>query len=157
VDWATVTSVAITGAVGIAGVAGTVIAAKIAGKSAMESVKLSISAEDRRARLNDKRRVYAEGMTAFHYAVVLWKTAKDPEDADPDAASLAAARRDAGSRGNAVIFIAPPQVADLAHAALDRLDAFRKDACDEADLDAVADDWYNAMADDLADEDRTAQ
>jgi membrane-bound ClpP family serine protease len=98
VDWTIVVSTAITGVVGVAGVAGTVIAARIAGKSAMDSVKFSISAGDRRAWLNYKRQVYVEGMTAFHNAVVLWKTAKDPERDHPDDASLAAARREAGSR-----------------------------------------------------------
>jgi hypothetical protein len=41
-----------------------------------------------------------------------------------------------------VIFIAPERVADFARDALDRLDAFRKDACDEATLDAAGDAWY---------------
>jgi hypothetical protein len=45
VDWAAVTPTAITGAVGIAGVAGTIIAARMAGNSARESARLSINAQ----------------------------------------------------------------------------------------------------------------
>jgi hypothetical protein len=70
VDWATVASVAITGAVGIAGVAGTIIAARIAGKSARESAMLSVNAENRRVRLADKRRVYAHAIAALDAAAV---------------------------------------------------------------------------------------
>jgi hypothetical protein len=70
VDWATVASVAITGAVGIAGVAGTIAAARIAGKSARESAMLSINAENRRARLADKRQVYAHAIAALDAAAV---------------------------------------------------------------------------------------
>jgi hypothetical protein len=70
VDWATVASVAITGAVGIAGVAGTIAAARIAGKSARESAMLSINAENRRARLADKRQIYAHAVAALDAAAV---------------------------------------------------------------------------------------
>jgi hypothetical protein len=64
-DWASVVSVAITGAVGIAGVAGTILAARITSKSATENLKLSISADNERARLALKRGVYADCLTAF--------------------------------------------------------------------------------------------
>ena len=64
-DWTIVVSGAITGAVGIAGVAGTIIAARIAGNSARESVRLNIAAEAARARVADKRRIYARAISAL--------------------------------------------------------------------------------------------
>jgi hypothetical protein len=70
VDWAAVTSAAITGAVGIAGVAGTIIAARVAGKSARESAQLSINAQADQARLADKRQVYAQALAALHAAML---------------------------------------------------------------------------------------
>lgn len=62
-------SVAITGAVGIAGVAGTITAAKLGARTATQNVRLSVSAEDRRARLADKRQIYARALTAVDIAV----------------------------------------------------------------------------------------
>jgi hypothetical protein len=64
-DWTTVVSIAITGLVGIAGVAGTIVAAKIASKSATKDLRLSINAESDRAREAEKRRIYAESLAAF--------------------------------------------------------------------------------------------
>jgi hypothetical protein len=70
VDWATVTSTAITGAVGIAGVVGGVITARIAGSSARKSAQLNITAEADRARLAEKRRIYARGVGALDTAML---------------------------------------------------------------------------------------
>jgi hypothetical protein len=49
----------ITGAVGIAGIAGSNVSAGQARKSAAENMQTSISAEDRHAKLSEKRRIYA--------------------------------------------------------------------------------------------------
>jgi len=78
-DWATVTSTAITGAVGIAGVVGGVITARIAGSSARKSVQLNITAEADRARLADKRRIYARGVSALDTAMQAEKHAQSVE------------------------------------------------------------------------------
>jgi hypothetical protein len=64
-DWTSVVSIAITGLVGIAGVVGTIVAAKIASKSATKDLKLSINAESDRARRAEKRQIYAESLAAF--------------------------------------------------------------------------------------------
>lgn len=54
-DWGYV----ITGIVGIAGIGGTLWSGKLAAKSATLNLRLSISAEDDRARRAQKRRIYA--------------------------------------------------------------------------------------------------
>ena len=64
-DWTVVVSTAITGAVGIAGVAGTVVSARSASKSATKDLMLQINAENNRANLAEKRRVYAACMAAL--------------------------------------------------------------------------------------------
>jgi hypothetical protein len=80
VDWAQVTPVAITGAVGIAGVAGTIIAAKLAGNTATQNVRLSVNAEDDRARLADKRRIYARAIAAIDVALIATALMHENED-----------------------------------------------------------------------------
>ncbi len=97
VDWATVASGAITGVVGIAGVVGTVVAAKIAGNSARESAKLSIGAESDSARLAEKRRVYARAIAALDAGFLAARSAISAatavSDAAPGEASIDAAAR----------------------------------------------------------------
>jgi hypothetical protein len=71
-DWGTVTTTAITGAVGIAGVAGSIVSARLAGKSAVENLKTSIAADDERARRAEMRRIYVayvNGMNALTRAL----------------------------------------------------------------------------------------
>jgi hypothetical protein len=58
-DWASVVSIAITGAVGISGVAGTILAARITSTSATKDLQLSITAENDRQHKAEKRRLYA--------------------------------------------------------------------------------------------------
>jgi hypothetical protein len=64
VDWATMASIAVTGVVGIAGVGGANYAAKISGKSATKAARLSLTGESDRARLAEKRRIYARAIAA---------------------------------------------------------------------------------------------
>ena len=56
VDWTTVISTAITGAVGLAGIGGALLSARMTSKSDAENLKMSIAAEDEHARLAEKRR-----------------------------------------------------------------------------------------------------
>lgn len=66
--WTTVVPAAITGAVGIAGIGGALLSARITSKSAAENLRTSIAAEDARANLAEKRRIYANclgALTAF--------------------------------------------------------------------------------------------
>jgi hypothetical protein len=55
VDWAIV----VTGAVGLAGIGGTLLSARMTAKSGAENLRTSISAEDARANRAEKRRIYA--------------------------------------------------------------------------------------------------
>lgn len=56
---------AITGAVGIAGIGGTVLSATITRKSAAENLRISIDAENERIKLAEKRRIYAQALAAI--------------------------------------------------------------------------------------------
>lgn len=68
--WPTV----ITGVVGVAGIVGTVLAARIAASSQTANLLLSMNEERSRARLVDKRQVYADFVTAAHEAdfMITW-------------------------------------------------------------------------------------
>jgi len=61
-DWASVVAAAIAGAVGVGG---TIAGARIASKSAIRDLQLSISAENDRANRAEKRRIYAGCIAAF--------------------------------------------------------------------------------------------
>jgi hypothetical protein len=149
VDWTNVVSGAITGLVGIAGVAGTIIAARIAGNSARESAGLSIAAEERRARLTDKRQVYARFVGDLYTAAALAKDTKFSEDSSSDRADFEAARRDFFIRGNELILIAPLPVADLARQAMVRLDDYCWGKCDFTALTNAGDKAFVAFSADL--------
>jgi hypothetical protein len=143
VDWTSVVSVAITAAVGIAGVAGAIIAARIAGDSARESTRLTITAEADRARLADKRQLYARFMTVFSNAVTAAMEAKSAGPDSPDFAKYAAAINDAISLKNEVSLIAPEPTTTIASEAIDRLFDFLYGRCGPA---AVADAKGKALA-----------
>jgi hypothetical protein len=73
VDWTIVVTSAITGAVGVAGVAGGVITSR-------RSAQLNITAEADRARLADKRRIYARGIGALDTAMLADGAARTSEE-----------------------------------------------------------------------------
>jgi hypothetical protein len=60
-DWAIV----VTGVVGLAGIGGTLLSARMAARSAVENLRTSISAEDARAKVAEKRRIYASCLAAL--------------------------------------------------------------------------------------------
>lgn len=57
--------VVVTGAVGVAGIGGTILAAWMTGKCQTADLKLGINAENARARLAEKRRIYANCQASF--------------------------------------------------------------------------------------------
>jgi hypothetical protein len=72
-DWGTVIPTIVTGVVGIAGIGGSIIAAKIASKSAVDNLRISISAEDVRAQRAEKRLIYAKCLAAMaQYRELSW-------------------------------------------------------------------------------------
>jgi hypothetical protein len=152
VDWATVTSIAITGAVGIAGVTGTIIAAKITGDSATQGVKLSITAENDRARLADKRQIYARAMAAFSTAVAVAKEAKEAEAHTSDEKNFAAARLGAVNQVNEMMLIAPRSIAELASQAMTRLDDYWQGRRDLAIVESTGNTLFSALRTDLGTE-----
>jgi hypothetical protein len=127
VDWTIVVSGAITAAVGIAGVAGTILAARIAGNSTRETARLNITAETRRTQLADKRRIYAHAIATMDVSVLAAQaelsdlsgvTARDIAD-KRDAALLSAAN----AMGE-VQLASPPRIVDLASRAMAELSDF---------------------------------
>jgi ABC-type transporter Mla maintaining outer membrane lipid asymmetry ATPase subunit MlaF len=65
VDWASVVPGAITGVVGIVGIGGSVLSARMAGKSAAQNLQMSIQAEDTRASRAEKRRICASYLASL--------------------------------------------------------------------------------------------
>lgn len=55
IDWSTIA----TGAVGIAGIGGSIWSARISRKSATSDLRPTIGAENERVRMSEKRRIYA--------------------------------------------------------------------------------------------------
>lgn len=59
-EWiATVVSSAVTGVVGVAGIGAALISSRSERSAQIKRIQVSIDAEDKRARLNEKRRIYA--------------------------------------------------------------------------------------------------
>ena len=65
VDWGTVIAAGITGLVGVAGIGGTLLSARMTSKSDAENLRTSIAAEDARAKVAEKRRIYANCLAAL--------------------------------------------------------------------------------------------
>jgi hypothetical protein len=135
-DWASVTSTAITGAVGIAGVAGTIISTRIASKSATKDLQLSINTENERANKAEKRRTYAACQAAFDEmtmaAVVVWHRAfKDDEARDKAQMKSDQARDAMYQKISEVRLIAPPDVHKIAREVADQLLSYDGQTSDE--------------------------
>jgi hypothetical protein len=123
-DWGTVIPTAITGLVGLAGIGGTLLSARITGKSDAENLRMTISADDRRAEVAEKRRIYAACGAALtaHFDAVVGARSNDPHEVrfDP-AVLLAEVNRTRVAAVNAVAvvdLISPSEVAILAHHAM---------------------------------------
>jgi hypothetical protein len=71
VDWATVIPTGITGVLGLAGIGGTLLSTRITGRSDAENLRTSISAEDYRVKVAEKRRIYANCLAQLTDAA-LW-------------------------------------------------------------------------------------
>jgi hypothetical protein len=124
VDWGTVIAAGITGLVGIAGIGGTLLSARMTGKSDAENLRTSITAEDGRARLAEKRRVYANclaRLTDGFFAATIVKTYEGKHtEAEYKAAVLECnrARVVATNALHEVKLIGPPNLGSLATSAV---------------------------------------
>ncbi len=121
-DWAIVIPTAITGAVGLAGIGGTLLSARMTGMSDAKNLRTSIRAEDARARLADKRRIYAgcvAALTAYSDATVAANTSKIllAEQRAELEYEVGRTRLAAQVAVSEVDLIAPPEVAIMAHRA----------------------------------------
>ena len=114
-DWAIV----VTGVVGLAGIGGTLLAARMTSKSDAANLRTSISAEDARANRAEKRRIYANYLAALSAGFgssVASSTYKGPADQKHDeiAAQWRDARTTALSASAEVRLIGSAAVASLA-------------------------------------------
>jgi hypothetical protein len=73
----------ITGVVGLAGIGGTLLSARITGKSNTEDLRTSISAENTRARRAEKRMIYAKFLAACNEMIVVRARINTYEAGDP--------------------------------------------------------------------------
>jgi hypothetical protein len=109
--------------VGLAGIGGTLLAARMAAKSAAENLRSSISAEDARANRAEKRRIYAgcvaaltayfDGTVAPNTGSLLWADKRAVLDAE-----LGRTRLAAQVAVSEMDLIGPPEVAIMAHRAM---------------------------------------
>jgi hypothetical protein len=98
VDWGIVISDAITGVVGIAGIGGSIVSAKLAGKSATQNLQTTIRAENDRAELVGKQRIYAHYQACClttMMAAITHRSTRQPQDQSDRAQAAAAEARDA--------------------------------------------------------------
>jgi hypothetical protein len=104
-NWATVIPAVVAGAVGIAGIGGTILSARLTAKAQTANLRLSIGAEDRRARLAEKRRIYATFMASYDRAlegVVKHRASFRLSESTNDIKAMGTAQREAsGALGNA--------------------------------------------------------
>jgi hypothetical protein len=109
VDWGTV----ITGVVGLAGIGGTLLAARMTGKSDAENLRTSISAEDRRARRTEKREIFARFLDASsraHLAAARYRSHYDPDHPQGELAEEQSAAVVAMNQAHSVLTLTAPQL-----------------------------------------------
>jgi hypothetical protein len=106
-DWGTF----ITGVVGLAGIGGSIVSAKIASKSATGDLRIAISAEDARSRRADKRLIYASFLAALSK---LRDLRTNEHRTDEDIKELLAAQTAAWVPVLEVGLVGPPQIATAA-------------------------------------------
>jgi hypothetical protein len=120
-DWPTIVTGIVIGVVGLAGIVATYWQGKRATKAASESLRGSIDVENERARLAEKRRIYAAcqaALTAMRIESITHRVAYQPpaNQRQRDAAELALnqARRAMLNATGELLLIAPNDVRKLA-------------------------------------------
>lgn len=119
VDWVSIVPNIITGAVGLAGIGGSLVSAKMAGKSAAKNLRTTLAVENERAKLAEKRRIYANCLSSLNlgfYAASIVRTHRNKRSKEYGAAVLEAnrARMMAANAINEVRLSAPPELGSLA-------------------------------------------
>ncbi len=120
----------ITGAVGVAGIGGTILAAWMTGKRQTANLKLSINAENQRARVAEKRRIYASCQASFNR---LLAAARRPQHDDAELDSAAAGASAAVSE---LVLIAPDDIGQQAETIRRYLGTYVAGTAGGADTDA---------------------
>jgi hypothetical protein len=145
-DWAIV----VTGAVGLAGIGGTLLSARMTSKSDAANLRASISAEDTRAKLAEKRRIYASCIAALD-AYANYAEYATRADTLPLAQRAQLLGESARSRlaafyaSSEMDLIAPPEVAVWVHRMLWTVLRAEKAATNEAQVGEIVDAHMNVV------------
>lgn len=138
-DWGTLISTVVTGVVGIAGIGGSIVSARLASKSAAENLNRNIRAEDTRIKRADKRAVYVNCLAELSRLDNLLKKQTLADDAqtfrDAETAAWVAVQE--------ITIIGPSAVVDWANSAY----ALRNT---RNDFDEAYEKLVDAMRDDLS-------
>jgi uncharacterized alpha-E superfamily protein len=104
----------ITGVVGLGGIAGTIVSARLAANTATKNLELSIAAENERAREASRRQVYTACLTALHEFYTMGDRIHSMHQDNPEKAEAAQKLNDimdAAYRAvSEVRLMAPPKV-----------------------------------------------
>lgn len=154
----------ITGIVGLGGVAGSILSAKVAGESATRVARLTISAEGARAREAEKRKTYAACVAAFAemtFAAIDHRSMYPPADRQSEKwvakRERLAKARDAVYEATMLLHLTSDEVARQADRHRDALTSYveatrsgmPKGESDGDDIVQSRSDLYRAMLDDL--------
>jgi hypothetical protein len=130
-NWAPVLPALITGAVGIAGIGGTILSARITAKAQTANLRLSIGADNHRARVAEKRRIYATFMASYNgtvEAVVKHRTSFSTSGNTDEIKAMETAQREARSVLNnaraEMGLIEPPNFDSMPDQLVDTLHAY---------------------------------
>jgi hypothetical protein len=163
-DWPAIAAGVVTGVVGLAGIVATYWQGKRATEAASENYRRSIDVQDERARLAEKRRIYATcqaTFTAMRIESITHRVAYQPpaDQAQRDAAELALnqAQRAMLNATSELLLIAPEGVRKLAADLADSYASYTTATVRGASLDEptgpaahMQSQLYDAMRADLA-------
>lgn len=142
----------ITGAVGVAGIGGTILAAWMTGKRQTANLKLNIDAENNRHRLAEKRRIYAKYQASLDNLIILitrLQVLGHGQRFKDSLADLGTGLGDMHSALSELSLIAPPQLGKIAEEMASAMTDSAERPDDPNDLPKIRKRLHEAMRADL--------